>query len=115
MEPDISKSMAKKTSVSTVAESIVSLDDDEMDEVFGKPTAASASHSGKLKERNAYVDVLIELSYESFFRLAKKYAEQNAKLKQRLKEVKSNYVSLLEKNRKKGEEFVKQNENSKAG
>lgn len=51
----------------------------------------------------------------SDFRLAKKYAEQNAKLKLKLKEVKNNYASMLEKNKKKGEEFIKQSENSKAG
>ncbi|EFO89851.1 hypothetical protein CRE_07330 [Caenorhabditis remanei] len=77
-------------------------EDDEFENVFEetntKKEIKSKEKSGS-KDKNA---------------LAKKYAEQNALLKQKLKEVRTNYVSMVEKNKKKGEEFVKQSENSKA-
>uniref|UniRef100_A0A8R1HVQ1 Uncharacterized protein n=1 Tax=Caenorhabditis japonica TaxID=281687 RepID=A0A8R1HVQ1_CAEJA len=91
----ILKASTNKTSSSTADDSILNTED-ENDEVFKTP---STKDSDKSKERNL---------------LAKKYADQNAKLKQRLKEVKSNYVNMLEKNKKKVEEIVKQRENSKA-
>ncbi|CAP23304.2 Protein CBG02179 [Caenorhabditis briggsae] len=68
-------------------------EDDELDEVFETPKKETTKLKGSSKERKE---------------LAKKYAEQNEKLKQKLKEMKANYVSIVEKNKKKGEEFAKQ-------
>ncbi|CTQ87095.1 HALZ domain-containing protein [Caenorhabditis elegans] len=76
--------------------------DEEYDEVFEEV------HNRKLDKSR------VKTASKERNELAKKYAEQNAKLKLKLKEVKNNYASMLEKNKKKGEEFIKQSENSKA-
>ncbi|EGT30334.1 hypothetical protein CAEBREN_00233 [Caenorhabditis brenneri] len=81
--------------------------DDNFDEVFEEAVVKKVEKNGKAKSKP-------KAEGKDRNSLAKKYAEQNAKLKEKLKEVRSNYASMLEKNKKKGEEFVKQSENSKA-
>ncbi|CAI2356636.1 unnamed protein product [Caenorhabditis sp. 36 PRJEB53466] len=98
-EPDLMKSngiLKRVKETDQLPKSRSANADEDGDEVFVKPVVKETEKS---RERNA---------------LAKKYAEQNALLKKRLKEVKENYVAMMEKTKKKGEEFVRQNENSKA-